>query len=184
MSRYQLIFLHLANLAVAGTGLVYAWMRYLVEATDEWAVVNHPWQPHLQHLHVLLAPLLVFALGLIWSAHVIGKLKNGQGNRVVGIGLTTFFLPMAASGYFLQIAVSQSWRETWMWVHIVSSLLWVVAFVVHQLVALVAKRNRRTCEVVLAQGVTPFRVAASTRRAVEGEADTSDRAAWVRRAGD
>ena len=184
MSRVQLIFLHLANLAVAGTGLVYAWMRYLVEATDEWAVVNHPWQPHLQHLHVLVAPLLVFALGLIWGAHVIGKLKNGQANRVVGIGLTTIFLPMAASGYLLQIAVSQSWRETWIWVHVVSSLFWVVAFVVHQLVAFAAKRNRRTCEVVLAQGVTPFRVAASARSAVGAKADTSDRDECVGRAGD
>ena len=28
-----------------------------------------PWQPAVQHLHVLAAPLLVFALGLIWKAH-------------------------------------------------------------------------------------------------------------------
>ena len=78
MSRAQLLLFHLINLAVCGTGLVYAWMRYLVEPVDEWAVVNHPWQPHMQHLHVLLAPLLVFAVGLIWSAHVLGKLKNGR----------------------------------------------------------------------------------------------------------
>jgi hypothetical protein len=31
-------------------------MRCLAEPADEWAVVNHPWQPHLQHLHVLAAP--------------------------------------------------------------------------------------------------------------------------------
>lgn len=146
MSRAHLIFLHLANLAVAGTGLVYAWMRYLVEPTDEWAVVNHPWQPHLQHLHVLAAPLLVFAIGLIWSAHVIGKLKNGRGNRIVGIGLTTLFMPMAASGYLLQVAVDPAWRQTWIWFHVASSLVWVVAFVVHQSVALATKRNRGTVE--------------------------------------
>jgi hypothetical protein len=142
-----LLLLHLANLAVAGTGLVYAWMRYLVEPADEWAVVNHPWQPHVQHLHVLAAPLLVFALGLIWTAHVIGKLKNGRNNRVVGIGLTTLFLPMAASGYLLQVAVDPGWRQTWTWVHVASSLLWVMAFVVHQTVAWVAKRSRGMVEV-------------------------------------
>lgn len=105
MSRVQKLFLHLSNLAVCGTGLVYAWMRYLVEPGDEWAVVNHPWQPHFQHLHVLTAPLLVFALGLIWSTHVLGKLANGSENRVAGAGLTALFLPMVASGYLLQVAV-------------------------------------------------------------------------------
>ena len=147
MSRAQLLLLHLANLAVAGTGLVYAWMRYLVEPADEWAVVNHPWQPHLQHIHVLAAPLLVFALGLMWSAHVISKFKNGSKNRVVGIGLTTLFLPMAVSGYLLQVAVNPGWRQAWTWVHIASSLLWVAAFSAHQVVAWVAKRNRETVEV-------------------------------------
>jgi len=140
VSRVQMLFLHLANLAVCGTGLVYAWMRYLVEPADDWAVVNHPWQPHMQHLHVLVAPLLVFALGLIWSTHVLGKLKNGRKNRIAGIGLTALFLPMAASGYLLQVTVDPGWRWTWVWVHVVSSLLWVAAFVVHQVVAL-AREN-------------------------------------------
>ena len=146
MSRAQTILLHLANLAVAGTGLVYAWMRYLLQPADEWAVVNHPWQPHLQHLHVLAAALLVFAVGLIWSAHVVGKLHNGHKNRIVGVGLTLLFAPMAASGYLVQVAVTPGWRETWIGVHVVSSLLWVIAFSVHQLVALVTKRNRVAME--------------------------------------
>ena len=70
MSRSERLFLHVANGLVGGTGLVYAAMRYLMNPTDEWSVVNHPWQPHVQHLHVLVAPLLVFAAGLIWSRHV------------------------------------------------------------------------------------------------------------------
>jgi hypothetical protein len=160
MSRGQVFFVHLANLAVCGTGLVYAWMRYLVTPTDEWAVVNHPWQPHVQHLHVLTAPVLIFAVGLIWSAHIIGKQKNGRSNRVVGIGLTTLFLPMAASGYLLQVAVGASWRETWMWIHVVSSLLWVLVFVVHQVVALMKKRQNATAD--QAPVVTPFRISAPT----------------------
>jgi hypothetical protein len=150
-------------------------MRYLVEAADEWAVVNHPWQPHLQHLHVLAAPLLVFVLGLIWSAHVIGKLKNGRTNRVVGIGLTTLFLPMAASGYLLQVTVDPGWRQTWVWAHVASSLLWVLAFVVHQLVAVVAKTNLRTGKAVEAPVVTPFRIVPPPHRTFEGSVDASDR---------
>lgn len=139
MTRGQLIVLHVASLAVAGTGLVYAWMRYLVEPADEWAVVNHAWQPHLQHLHVLAAPLLVFAVGLIWSGHVAAKLRNGRRNRVAGVGLTALFLPMAASGYLLQVAVDPVWRERWIWVHVAASLLWIGAFIAHQIRALGAQ---------------------------------------------
>jgi len=141
VTRGQAFFVHLANLAVSGTGLVYAWMRYLAEPADEWAVVNHPWQPHLQHLHVLFAPLLVFAMGVIWSAHVVGKLRNGPTNRAAGVGLTAIFLPMAASGYLLQISVDPGWRRTWMWVHVVASSLWVVAFGFHQVRAIVTRKR-------------------------------------------
>ena len=136
MTRGQLVVLHVANLAVSGTGLVYAWMRFLVEPVDEWAVVNHPWQPLLQHLHVLAAPLLVFAVGLIWSGHVAAKLRNGRRNRVAGVGLTALFLPMAASGYLLQVAVDPAWRARWVWVHVAASLLWIGTFIAHQIRAL------------------------------------------------
>lgn len=135
MTRGQLILLQLANLATAGTGLVYAWMRYLAEPADGWAVVNHPWQPTTQHLHVLAAPLLVFAIGLVWNAHVLGKLRNGRRNRAVGVALALTFLPMAASGYLLQVAVDPAWRQRWIWCHVVASLVWVAAFALHQLQA-------------------------------------------------
>ncbi len=144
MTRFQLILLQTANLAVSGTGLVYAWMSYLMTPTDEWAVVNHPWQPHIQHLHVIAAPLLVFAVGLIWSGHIAAKLRNGRHNRAAGIGLTVLFLPMTASGYLVQVAVSEPWRERWIWVHVAASLLWIAAYVAHQAVALIKKYQSGT----------------------------------------
>lgn len=171
MSRVQTLFLHLANLAVCATGLVYAWMRYLVEPVDEWAVVNHPWQPQLQHLHVLTAPLLVFAVGLIWSVHIIGKLQNGRKNRAAGIGLTALFLPMAASGYLLQVAVEPGWRQAWIWVHVLSSLLWVVAFVAHQGVAIVNKRRNGSGADESETVVTPFRRSEPTNGELAETAD-------------
>lgn len=174
MSRAQVLLLHLNNLAVCGTGLVYAWMRYLVEPADEWAVVNHPWQPHLQHLHVLLAPLLVFAVGLIWSAHVLGKLKNGRTNRTAGIGLMALFLPMAASGYLIQVAVDPGLRRTWVWVHIASSLLWIAAFVVHQVRAVTTKTGNGQSDVARASVVTPFRITAPASDSLEPSADSDE----------
>ena len=154
MSRGQAVFLHLANLAVAGTGLVYAWMRYLVAPADGWAVVNHPWQPLVQHLHVLAAPLLVFAIGLIWSVHVLGKLQNGHRVRASGLGLMALFLPMVASGYLLQVAVDPGWRQTWIWIHVASSLLWVAAFAFHKLRALGTKTADQSGTEVSAFAIT------------------------------
>lgn len=139
MTRPRLIVLHLANLAVSVTGLVYGWMRYMVTPTDEWAVVNHPLQPLLQHLHVLAAPLLVFAVGLIWIGHVATRLGNGSSSRAAGVVLTILFLPMVASGYLLQVAVEPDWRQRWIWVHVAASLLWIVSFVAHQVRAFVAE---------------------------------------------
>lgn len=139
MTRPQLVVVHAANALVAITGLVYAWMRYLVEPADEWAVVNHPWQPHVQHLHVIFAPLLVFAVGLIWSGHVAAKLRNGRRNRVLGLGLTAVFIPMVASGYLLQTAVDARWRELWVWLHLGASLLWIVALTAHQIRAVTSQ---------------------------------------------
>ncbi len=154
MSRGQAVFLHLANLAVAGTGLVYAWMRYLLQPADEWAVVNHPWQPLVQHLHVLSAPLLVFAIGLIWSVHALAKLRNGRRGRASGLGLMALFLPMAASGYLLQVAVDPGWRQTWIWIHVASSLLWVAAFAFHKLRALGTKTADQSGTEVSAFAIT------------------------------
>ena len=154
MSRGHAVFLHLANLAVCGTGLVYAWMSYLLQPADEWAVVNHPWQPMVQHLHVLSAPLLVFAIGVIWSVHALAKLKNGRRGRASGLGLMALFLPMAASGYLLQVAVDPEWRRRWVVIHVASSLLWVAAFAAHQVRALLAKAADQSGTEVSAFAIT------------------------------
>jgi len=125
--------LQVANVLVVGTGLVYAAMRYVMQPVDEWAVVNHPWQPQVQHLHVLTAPLLVFACGLIWRRHVVGHLRGRRPRgRRSGPGLLAALVPMVASGYLLQTTVTESWRLVWVAVHLVASGAWIAVFLVHQ----------------------------------------------------
>jgi hypothetical protein len=132
MNRGEIRFVLLATLLVGASGIGYAVMRYLMESPDEWSVVNHPWQPHLQHLHVLVAPLLVLAGGLLWRHHVSEKLRSGsRRGRTSGILLTALFVPMIASGSLIQISVDESWRRAWIWVHLVSSGLWLIGFAVH-----------------------------------------------------
>jgi hypothetical protein len=133
VNRGETIVVHSANALVGITGVVYAVMRYLMEPADEWAVVNHPWQPHVQHLHVLAAPLLVFAVGFIWSRHVAAKMNQRAEGRRTGLGLLVAFVPMAASGYLIQVAVEPSWRSAWIGLHLASSALWIVAFAIHRI---------------------------------------------------
>jgi hypothetical protein len=125
---------HVSNLLVGGTGVVYGWMRYAVEPEDEFALVNHPWQPDAQHLHVLVAPLLVFAVGLIWSRHVWTRIRAGfRPRRPTGLVLAASLVPMIASGYLLQTAVEEAWRTAWIVVHVAASGLWIAGYLVHQL---------------------------------------------------
>lgn len=138
MSRFEAWLLHLGSLLVGGTGLVYAGMRYLAVPADPEAVVGHPWQPAVQHLHVLTAPLLVLAVGALFHAHAWTALRLGvRDGRASGLVLLASALPMIASGYLLQTAVDPGWRRLWVAVHLVSSGLWIAGHLAH-----VARRLR------------------------------------------
>ncbi len=133
MTRFEANLVQLANLLVGGSGLVYAWMRYCSVSSDPFAVVNHPAQPAMMHLHVLSAPLLVFACGLIWRAHVWVRVRSGfSERRKTGLSLAVGLAPMIVSGYALQVSVSETWRDVWIAVHLCTSALWTAAFVLHR----------------------------------------------------
>jgi hypothetical protein len=141
LTRLEAWTMHLAALLVGGTGLVYAWMIYLQKPADPYSLVHHPWQPQLQHLHILVAPLLVFATGLIWRRHVWMKWRQGLPlGRRSGLTLALSLAPMVISGYLVQTAVDDSWRKIWGEVHLAASGLWVVGYGVHQVRALLARR--------------------------------------------
>ncbi len=134
MSRTTAWLVHVSVILVGVTGLVYGWMRYFAEPADEFAVVNHPWQPDLQAWHILAAPLLVFGCGLLWRAHVWARIANGfKVRRTTGITLAVLLLPMVVSGYLIQVTAEEWWRTLWIWVHGVGSSLWLLVYIVHQL---------------------------------------------------
>jgi hypothetical protein len=134
MSRAELWLLHAATALVGGTGLVYAWMLYLLKPADPFSVVHHAWQPAVQHLHVLAAPLLVFAAGLIWRRHVWAGWRSGiRARRRSGVAVALTLFPMIASGYLLQTAVDDAWRKAWVAVHLAASALWIAGYLAHQL---------------------------------------------------
>jgi hypothetical protein len=132
VSRWEAWLVHAATFAVWATGAAYLWMRYLAEPSDPDALENHPWQSETQHAHVLAAPLLVFACGLIWSRHVWARWTTGQPERRrSGVVLALGLAPMVASGYLLQTAVDERWRRAWVVVHVGSSIAWAAAYACH-----------------------------------------------------
>ena len=142
MSRFELWLIHLSTVLVGGTGLIYAWMLWGMEPADPYAVVNHAWQPAIQHLHVWAAPLLVFAAGLIWRAHVWEHWTRGvRARRRSGIGLVLTLAPMVVSGYLIQTAVGEGWRTAWVAIHLVTSAFWLTGYLVHQLTSRPGARN-------------------------------------------
>jgi hypothetical protein len=141
VTRLEAWFLHVAPLLVGGGGLVYAWMRFVLRPEDPFAVVNHPWQPTVQHLHVLAAPLLIFGIALIWKAHVwAGVRLRVAARRRSGLALFATAAPMIASGYLLQTATVPYWRQAWLVIHLVASALWLAGYLAHQVSSRLVRR--------------------------------------------
>lgn len=140
MSRLEAWLLHVANLLVVGTGVAYALFRYFLKPDDPFANA-HPWQAPAQHAHVVVAPLLVFGLGLIFRSHVWAGVKlDVRARRRSGLTLLAGAAPMIVSGYLLQVAVEPSWRTAWIWVHLSTGTLWLLSTAVHQLTPKVRSR--------------------------------------------
>lgn len=132
MTRAERWLAQLSNLAVACTGLAYAAMKYLLEPSDPFSVINHPLQPLMLTLHLLSAPLLVLAAGVLWRGHAAERLRsNRTAGRISGLGLALVFLPMALSGYMLQTAAAPGWRHAWLAVHLAASAAWILLFLGH-----------------------------------------------------
>ncbi len=135
MSRLQLLWLHASLALTTITGIVFAFMKYFMKSADEFAVANHPWQPHMLAAHVVIAPVLVFVLGWTYSNHMLPKLRFGDGtNRKTGIALMVLIAPMVLSAYLLQIATNDSLRQAMAVSHWISSGVFVIGYVAHLIV--------------------------------------------------
>jgi hypothetical protein len=141
MTRFEKLLLWWSTAAVTVTGLVYAWMKYLVQPADEWAVVNHPLQPLVLKLHILVAPVLVFAVGMIATRHVVAHLRarTAQGRRS-GTAAALVIVPMILSGYLIQTVTDSGWLTALGWVHLGTGVVFAAASAVHGVTA----RRRRT----------------------------------------
>lgn len=144
MSPFERWMLWGSTALVAISGFAFLGLKYLVAPADPYAIVNSPWQPFFLKLHILTAPLLVFAVGLVFLRHIWNQLRSGRpGGRRTGIAVLGVLVPMIATGYLLQTVSS---REAAWWValaHIVTGVAYVAAVAGHQLRSLAAGAGSR-----------------------------------------
>jgi hypothetical protein len=135
MSRWQAWSSHVLTVLLAGSGIVFFVMKYMVTTDDPFAVVNHPLQPVMLDLHLLAAPLLIFLFGLMFESHIQKKLQSaGRVNRRTGVIAAITFGTMSLSGYALQVSAIETLSRVALILHLASSGVFVLSYAVHQLV--------------------------------------------------
>jgi hypothetical protein len=116
----------------AVTGIVYLWMKYFMEPPEAWAVINHPLQPWVLKAHILVAPLLVFALGFIAVRHVWRHFITGVPfARRSGLTAALSLAPMIVTGYLIQAVTAEGWLLAIAIAHIVTGLLYSLGITGH-----------------------------------------------------
>lgn len=140
MSRLEARLLHITTVLLTLTGVVYACLHYLLKPVDPFSVVNHPLEPHMMSLHILIAPVLILLIGVILHSHILFKLGTGaRAGRRSGIYLIPIFLVMVLSGYLLQVFTGAA-HKLLFWMHLSSGLAWASLYLIHQIISLKVRR--------------------------------------------
>jgi len=143
MTRFERLLLQISTLLSALSGVIFLGMKYLLENDDPFSILGHPWQPHMLAIHVLVGPLVVFALGLISREHVLGRYLNGakKGGRRSGASTILLAAPMILSGYFLQVVTGETLRIALVVLHVATGALFAGMFFWHLRAAAVRRRE-------------------------------------------
>jgi hypothetical protein len=118
------------------TGVIYVWLKYLLVNDDPFALVNHPLQPIVLKAHILVAPLLVFSIGLVALRHVWRHMQsNKREGRRSGLLTVVVFGPMILSGYLIQALTEESWLKAMAIAHIGLGVIYGLGLLAHQFAA-------------------------------------------------
>jgi fluoride ion exporter CrcB/FEX len=143
VSLFERVMLWGSSILVGVSGIVLAVMKYALTSDDPYAIVNHPLQPLTLKIHIVSAPLLVFAVGIVFVKHIWEQWRSGlRRGRISGAWTLSTFGPMVLSGYLVQTLTQRGWLFAMVVVHLVTGAAFLVGFVAHQL-AIWLWMNRR-----------------------------------------
>ena len=136
MKRWERWTFNALSLAVAATGFVYLWMKYVLQTSDPFAVVNHPWQTAMLNLHVVASPAFILMFGIVFNSHVMKKLSATRlPNRRSGFASLGTFAAMVVSGYLLQVSSNEGWLEALVVLHVASGSIFSIAYAIHLVIS-------------------------------------------------
>ncbi|HEY6050816.1 MAG TPA: hypothetical protein VIZ58_06170 [Thermoanaerobaculia bacterium] len=117
---------------VSATGIFYGILKYFVHNPDPDSRLGHPWQPSVLAAHLLVAPIAVFALGLVFRRHALARWKRGdrEGRRTGGIVLFWGFA-LIASGYLVPVLTGDAARRWTGWIHAGIGVIVAIAYALH-----------------------------------------------------
>jgi hypothetical protein len=134
VKRWAAVLNHLACAFVGVSGVAYGVMKYFLAGSDPDSRVGHPWQQPMLKLHILAAPFLVFALGVIFSGHALVRLRSGvDSGRASGWGLLGVSAPMILTGALIQVLTGDAARRWTGWIHAAFGLAYVLVYAAHML---------------------------------------------------
>jgi hypothetical protein len=119
---------------VAATGAGLGVLKYLVPPDPEaFSVVGHPWQPAFLDAHVLAAPLMLLAVGMLLRGHELRRLRlrTFRESRRSGLAVVVLLGPLVASGYLLQVVTSEAIRGVLVVTHVVTGTLYATVHLAH-----------------------------------------------------
>lgn len=132
MTRFEKWAVWTTSAGTVLTGLFYTWMKYFMTTAEPWAVVNHPLQPWVLKAHILVAPLLLFAVGMVMTRHIWKHIRTGvREGRRSGLAAFLSLAPMALSGYLIQTATHAGWLRWLALAHIAFGLVYAAGLVAH-----------------------------------------------------
>lgn len=136
MSAFERWAVWTTSVATFITGVIYLWLKYLLVNDDPLAVANHPWQPVVLKAHILVAPLLVFSIGLVAVRHVWRHLQSGiREGRRSGVLTVVVLGPMILSGYLIQALTDEVWLKALAISHIGLGIAYGAGLLAHQYTA-------------------------------------------------
>ena len=132
MKRWEAWWNHAALIAVSLSGFAYGIFKYLVPNPDPDSRIGHPWQPAIMKMHILAAPLALFAIGLIFRRHALARMRSGERNgRRTGAAMFWLLLPLAVTGYLIEVFVETAAVRAAAWSHLGLGLAFLLGYAFH-----------------------------------------------------
>ena len=132
MKRWEARWNHAALVAVSLSGLAYGIFKYFVPSSDPDSRIGHPWQPVMLKAHILVAPLAVFAIGLVFRRHALARIQGGESSgRRSGALMFWLLLPLTVTGYLVQVFVETTPVRAAGWSHAALGVCFLLGYAFH-----------------------------------------------------